>query len=103
MVVFFQPKIYHLLIKHTTVEIIERIQYTMAKSKLIKANKQIAEKVTGSYKAIEDGVTGGFKRMTETVVSGYTSIEDRFVDEFLTKEDETVEEAKARLRAEHEK
>ena len=59
----------------------------MAKSKLVKANKKIAEAVTGGYKKIEKGV-----------VAGYTKIEDKFVDAYLTKDGETVEEAKARLK-----
>ena len=61
----------------------------MAKSKLVKANEKIAEKVVGGYKAIE----GGF-------VGAYTKIEDKFVDQFLTKDGETIEEAKARLKKE---
>ena len=59
----------------------------MAKSRIVKANKKIAEAVTGSYKKIEKGV-----------VDGYAKIEDRFVDAYLTKDGETVEEAKARLK-----
>ena len=61
----------------------------MAKSKLVKANEKIAEKVVGGYKAIEGGVVGA-----------YTKIEDKFVDQFLTKDGETIEEAKARLKKE---
>lgn len=61
----------------------------MAKSKLIKANEKIAEKVVGGYKAIEN-----------TVVGGYRKIEDAFVDRYLTHDDETVEDAKERLHAE---
>lgn len=59
----------------------------MAKSKLVKANKKIAEKVTDTFGKIED-----------TVVGGYTKIEDAFVDRYLTKDGETVEEAKVRLK-----
>lgn len=59
----------------------------MAKSKLVKANEAIAEKVTG-----------GFKQMSDAVASGYTKIEDKFVDMYLTKEGESIEEAKERLR-----
>ena len=59
----------------------------MAKSKLVKANEKIAEKVVGAYKKIED-----------TVVGNYTKIEDVFVDRYLTKDGETVEEAKARMK-----
>ena len=61
----------------------------MAKSKLVKANEKIAEKVVGGYKAIED-----------TVVGGYRKIEDAFVDRYLTHEGESVADAKARLHAE---
>ncbi len=50
----------------------------MAKSKTVKTNEKIAEKVVG----------------------GYTKIEDAFVDRYLTKDGETVEEAKARLKNE---
>ena len=64
----------------------------MAKSKLVKANEKIAEKVVGGYKKIEEGAVGGF-----------TKISDSFVDEFLTKDGESVEEAKMRLAAEHQK
>ncbi|EEG29580.1 hypothetical protein CLOSTMETH_02851 [[Clostridium] methylpentosum DSM 5476] len=59
----------------------------MAKSKLVKANEKIAEKVVGTFGKIEN-----------TVVSGYTKIEDAFVDRYLTKEGETIEEAKERLK-----
>ncbi len=59
----------------------------MAKSKLVKTNEKIAEKVTETYQKIED-----------TVVGGYTKIEDAFVDRYLTKEGESVAEAKARLK-----
>lgn len=62
----------------------------MAKSKIIKANKKIAESVTAGYKKIEKGV-----------VDGYTKIEDKFVDAYLTKDGETVEEAKARLKTQN--
>ncbi|MGN0660167.1 MAG: hypothetical protein ACI4JX_00445 [Oscillospiraceae bacterium] len=64
----------------------------MAKSKIVKANDKIAEKVTG-----------GFKKLSDTVVSGYTKIEDGFVDRYLTKDGETTEEAKVRLKREQEK
>lgn len=63
----------------------------MAKSKLVKANEKIAEKVVGTYQKIED-----------TVVGGYTKIEDAFIDRYLTKDGETVEEAKKRLKQEQE-
>lgn len=62
------------------------------KSKLVKVNEKIEEKVIGTYKKIED-----------TVVGGYTKIEDTFVDRYLTKDGETVEEAKERLKQEHKK
>lgn len=61
----------------------------MAKSKLIKINKKIAEEVTGCYKKIENGVVGGF-----------TKISDQFIDNFLTKDNETVNDAKKRLEKE---
>ena len=59
----------------------------IAKSKLVKANEKIAEKVVGTFGKIED-----------TVVQGYTKIEDAFVDRYLTKNRETVEEAKRRIK-----
>jgi len=62
----------------------------MAKSKLVKTNEKIAEKVIGTYQKIED-----------TVVGGYNKIEDAFVDRYLTKDGETVEEAKKRLKKEN--
>lgn len=58
----------------------------MEKSKLVKANKTIAKKVTAAFGKIED-----------TVVGSYTKVEDAFVDHYLTKDGETVEEAKIRL------
>lgn len=61
----------------------------MAKSKLVKANEKIAEKVVGTYEKIES-----------TVVDGYTKIEDAFVDRYLTKDGETGEEAKKRMKGE---
>lgn len=64
----------------------------MAKSKIVKANEKIAEKVTG-----------GFKKISDTVVGGYTKIEDAFVDRYLTRDGETVEEAKERIKKEQEK
>ncbi len=64
----------------------------MAKSKFVKTNEKIAEKVVGGYKKIED-----------TVVGGYTKIEDAFVNRYLTKDNETVEEAKDRLKQEQNK
>ena len=64
--------------------------WNMAKSKLMEANEKIAEKVVDTYKKVED-----------TVVGSYTKIEDAFVDRYLTKDGETIEEAKARLKREH--
>ncbi len=61
----------------------------MAKSKIVKANKKIADTVVGTYNKIEKAVVGT-----------YTKIEDKFVDSFLTKDGETVEEAKSRLKKE---
>ena len=58
----------------------------MAKSKLVKANKKLAETLVGTFEKIE-----------ETVVEGYSKIEDAFVDYYLTKDGESVEEAKQRL------
>ena len=63
----------------------------MAKSKLVKVNKKIEEKVVGGYKKIENGDTGGFNK-----------IADKFVDNYLTRDNETVEEAKKRLAQEQE-
>ena len=66
----------------------------MAKSKLVKANEKIAERVVGGYTKIESGVVGAYKK-----------IEDKFVDSFLTHDGESVEDAKKRLsdeRKEHE-
>ena len=61
----------------------------MAKSKLVAANKKIAE-----------GVVGGYKKIEETVVGGYKKIEDAFVDQYLTHDGESVEDAKKRLQEE---
>ncbi|MBS1401361.1 MAG: hypothetical protein HPZ79_00040 [Oscillospiraceae bacterium] len=63
----------------------------MARSKLVKANEKIAEKVVGTFETIEGAVVGG-----------YTKIEDAFVGRYLAKDGETVEEAKKRLKAEQE-
>ncbi|HHV11565.1 MAG TPA: hypothetical protein GXX75_14935 [Clostridiales bacterium] len=72
----------------------------MAKSKLVAANKKIADKVVGIYKKIEDGVVGGYKKIEGSAVSGFNKISDKFVDAYLTRDGETVEEAKERLKAE---
>lgn len=69
----------------------------MAKSRLVKANEKIAEKVVGGYKKIEEGVVGGYKKIEEGAVGGGNKISDSFVDQFLTKDGESIEEAKARL------
>ena len=74
---------------------------TMVKSKIVNANKKIADTVTGGYKKIESGVVAGYKKIESGVVSGYTKIEDKFVDTYLTKDGETVEEAKARIKKEN--
>ncbi len=62
----------------------------MAKSKIVKANKKIADTVVGGYKAVESAVVGA-----------YTKIEDKFVDQYLTHDGETVTEAKRRLKKEN--
>ncbi len=72
----------------------------MEKSRLVKANEKIAEKVVGGYKKIEDSVVGGYKKIEDGAVNGFTKISDSFVDQFLTKDGETVAEAKKRLAAE---
>lgn len=59
----------------------------MAKSKLVKVNQKIAEKVVDGYNVIES-----------TVVGGYHKIEDKFVDQYLTLNGESIEEAKSRLK-----
>lgn len=64
----------------------------MSKSKLVKINEKIAEKVVGTYQMTEDIVVGSF---TKTM--------DCFVERYLTKEGETVEEAKKRLKEENSK
>lgn len=69
----------------------------MAKSRLVKANEKIAEKVVDGYKKIEEGVVGGYKKIEEGAVGGVNKISDSFVDQFLTKDGESIEEAKARL------
>ena len=69
----------------------------MAKSRLVKANEKIAEKVVDGYKKIEEGVVGGYKKIEEGAVGGVNKISDSFVDQFLTKDGESFEEAKARL------
>ena len=73
----------------------------MAKSKIVKANEEIAETVIGGYQKIEKGVIDGYKKIEQGVVSGYIKIEDKFVEAYLTKDGETVEEAEARLKKEN--
>lgn len=62
----------------------------MAKSKLVKANEKIAQKVVGTFGKIEDAV-----------VDGYTKVEDTFVEYYLTKDGESVHQAKQRLKKEN--
>ncbi|CVI72636.1 hypothetical protein NDGK_02637 [Clostridiales bacterium CHKCI001] len=64
----------------------------MVKSKLVKVNEKIAERVVDGYKKIEEEVVGGFNKIT-----------DKFVGCFLINEGESVEEAKIRLAAEQKK
>lgn len=61
----------------------------MAKSKIVRANEQIAEKVVQAFGMVENSVVGG-----------YTKIEDAFVDCYLTRPGESVAEAKQRLKQE---
>lgn len=70
----------------------------MAKSKIVEANKKIANAVAGGYKVIEKGVVDGYKKIQDGVVDGYSKMEDKFVEAYLTKDGETVAEAKARLK-----
>lgn len=72
----------------------------MAKSKLIKANKKVAENVVIVYKKIENGVVGGYRKIENSVVGGFNKICDSFVDNFLTREGESVEDARQRLNKE---
>lgn len=72
----------------------------MAKSKLVSANKKIADTVVNGYKKIETSVMEEIQKISDGVVNGYTKIEAKFVDEFLTKEGESIEEAKIRLKKE---
>lgn len=80
--------------------LIEGRIFIMAKSKIVKANERIAEKVVGGYKKIEDAVVGTYKKIENSAVKSYTKIEDKFVDNYLTRDGETVEEAKERLKKE---
>lgn len=58
----------------------------MAKSKLVRANKKIAE-----------GVVSGYKKIEKDVVGTYQKIEDKFVNHFLAHEGESATDAKKRL------
>lgn len=49
----------------------------MAKSKIVNANKKIAEGVVSSYKKIEEGVVGGYKKIEDGVVSGFEKMTSR--------------------------
>lgn len=72
----------------------------MAKSKLVKANEKIAEKVVGGYRKIEQRAVGGYKKIEQEAVGGFNKMADKFVDNYLTKEGESVEEARERLATE---
>ena len=74
--------------------------FSMAKSKLAKANEKIAEGVVDGYKKIETGIVSGYQKIEDGVVNGFQQVTDFFVDQFLTKEGESVEEAKKRLAGE---
>ena len=75
----------------------------MAKSKLVKANKEIEKVVAGGYKKNEHGVVGSYKKIENGVVGGFNKITDKFVDNYLTGDGESVEKAKERLAAEQQK
>lgn len=72
----------------------------MAKSKLVKGSRRIAEHVTDRFQKMSGSVVSGFNKMSDGVVRGYTRIENGFTDWFLTRDGESVEEAKQRLRRE---
>ncbi|MDD3020906.1 MAG: hypothetical protein PHX61_08020 [Alphaproteobacteria bacterium] len=63
----------------------------MAKSKIVKVNKQIAHTLVSRFERVED-----------TVVGAYTKIEDKFVDQYLTRDGESIADAKKRLKGEKE-
>lgn len=71
----------------------------MEKSKFIKANEKIAEKVVNVYKAVEGAAIEGYGKVESAAVEGYEKVENAFVNRFLAREGETLEEAKARLKA----
>lgn len=58
----------------------------MNKSKIVKVNEKIAQKVTTE-----------FKKISKAAVDGQTSINDKFVERYLAKDGESVNEAKERL------
>ena len=49
----------------------------MAKSKLVKANQQIATEVTEGFQKMCDHVTGGFQHISDTVEIGRASCRER--------------------------
>ncbi|MDF7641509.1 hypothetical protein PT279_07915 [Bifidobacterium sp. ESL0784] len=63
----------------------------MAKSKLVRANRKIA-----------DAAGAGMRKMSDTMTTTHRRIEDGFVDQYLTEDGESISEAEARLRREHE-
>ena len=69
----------------------------MAKSKLVKVNEKIAQKVTAGYRKMEHGVVGGYQAVEQAAVQGFGKLTDAFVEEFLTRDGESVQEAKQRL------
>ena len=73
---------------------------TMAKSKIVTANKKIAETVTDGYKKIESGVVSGYKKIKLGVVGGNTKIEDKFVDAYLTKDARPLKKRKQKSKSE---
>lgn len=75
----------------------------MAQSKLVNANKKIADGVGKCYKKVEDTVVNCYKKVEDTVVDGYKNIEDKFVEKYLTKDGESVSDAKKRLKEEEQK
>ncbi len=94
----FTGSVVCLLVFISGLELTEGKIYNMAKSKIVKAAKKIAEKVVCGYKKTETAVVDGYKKVENGVVDGYTKIEDKFVDMYLTRDGETVEEAKERLK-----
>lgn len=71
-------------------------------SKIVEVNEKIAEVVVDGYKKIETGVVEGYKKVEDTVVGAYKKMEDGFVEKHLVREGETADEAKARIKKEHE-